>query len=335
MCGVAGAPGRHYPFSDFSVAPRGAWPWLVAVLVRGIFSCDGVLVHNRWVVTGADCFEKALTKRFLNVDGYKLGVRIGQYSLNETDDGPTASTYKGINVVTRGDHPPPGGNYCRPIREYKPDTLENNVALIRLDAPIEVSRLRKPICSPRDSEYNVIVSDEMISVGQTAFLVGYRYFKNGIGVASNVPIESSVVIANLSECRQRWPRRRIGDSNLCVRGISALICYGGKGTPLMCQDPKTNRYILCGVGSFGFEDCKDGYAVYTNMRKYEEMIRDTLRMESNRYTVKKVVPHSPIQPQAPSIKKYIPRLKIIHRQDGTVEITFRKDRHHSSRENNA
>ncbi|XP_065836870.1 uncharacterized protein [Oscarella lobularis] len=41
------------------------------------------------------------------------------------------------------------------------------------------------------------------------------------------------------------------------------ICYGGMGTPLMCQDPETNRCVLCDVGSFGFEDSKDGYAVYT------------------------------------------------------------------------
>ena len=157
------------------------------------------------------------------------------------------------------------------------------MAVIRLDKPIEVSRFRKPICSPRHSEYNAMMSDEMIAIGQTAFLAGYQYVKNGERVVSNVPIESSAVIANLSECRQRWPGKTIIDSNLCVRGIPGNICYGATGTPLMCQDRKTNRYVLCGVGSFGFEDCKDGYAVYTNMRKYEEMIRDTVRMESGGY----------------------------------------------------
>ena len=119
-----------------------------------------------------------------------------------------------------------------------------------------------------------MMSDEVIAVGQPAFLVGYQYVKGGKKVVSNVPIESSVVIANLSECRQRWPQKTIVDTTLCVRGIPGDICYGGTGTPLMCQDPATNRYVLCGVGSFGFEDCEDGYAVYTNMRKYEEMIRD-------------------------------------------------------------
>ena len=286
LCGVAGAPGQHYPFSNFSVAARGAWPWLVTVLGKGEYECDGVLVHRRWVVTGADCFKKATrTSGWYNgkISGYRIGVRVGQYELNDNDDGLTVSKYDGIDVVTRGDHPPPGLKVWRSTRRFKPDILENNMAVIRLDKPIEVSRFRKPICSPRHSEYNTMMSDEMIAVGQTAFLVGYQYVKNGERVVSNVPIESSVVIANLSECKQRWPRKTIIDSNLCVRGIPGDICYGATGTPLMCQDPKTNRYVLCGVGSFGFEDCKDGYAVYTNMRKYEEMIRDTVRMESYLY----------------------------------------------------
>ncbi|XP_065826712.1 uncharacterized protein [Oscarella lobularis] len=287
LCGVAGASGQHYPFSNFSVAARGAWPWLVTVLGDGEYECDGVLVHRRWVVTGADCFKKATrTSGWLKgkINNYKIGVEVGQYELNDDDDGLTISKYDGIDVLTRGDHPPPGLKVWRSTRRFKPDILENNMAVIRLDKPIEVSRFRKPICSPRHSEYNAMMSDEMIAIGQTAFLAGYQYVKNGERVVSNVPIESSAVIANLSECRQRWPGKTIIDSNLCVRGIPGNICYGATGTPLMCQDPKTNRYVLCGVGSFGFEDCKDGYAVYTNMRKYEEMIRDTVRMESDGYT---------------------------------------------------
>ena len=281
LCGVAGAPGQHYPFSNFSVAARGAWPWLVTVLGKGEYECDGVLVHRRWVVTGADCFKKATYNG--KIKGYRIEVQVGQYELNDNDDLLTVSTYDGIQVLTRGDHPPPGLKGWRSTRRFKPDILKNNIAVIRLDMPIEVSRFRKPICSPRHSEYDTMMSDEKIAVGQTAFLVGYQYVKNGERVVSNVPIESNVVIANLSECKQRWPEKTIIDSNLCVRGIPGDICYGGTGTPLMCQDPKTNRYILCGVGSFGFEECKDGYAVYTNMRKYEDMIRDTVRMESYLY----------------------------------------------------
>ena len=70
-----------------------------------------------------------------------------------------------------------------------------------------------------------MISDDMIGVGQMAFLVGYQYVKDGKKVVSNVPIESSVVIASLSECRQRWPRKTILDSNLCVRGIAGEWRY--------------------------------------------------------------------------------------------------------------
>lgn len=44
-------------------APKGKWPWQIALHTRGSFNCGGSLINNRWIVTAAHC----VSGRYVNV----------------------------------------------------------------------------------------------------------------------------------------------------------------------------------------------------------------------------------------------------------------------------
>ena len=39
------------------MALHGDWPWFVALYKNGLHVCDGILVHDSWIMTTASCFQ--------------------------------------------------------------------------------------------------------------------------------------------------------------------------------------------------------------------------------------------------------------------------------------
>jgi hypothetical protein len=103
----------------------GRWPWQVVILnkYREAF-CGGTLVHPRWVLTAAHCVRKHLV------------VRVGEHDLVIREDSEKEYIIK-ESVL----HP-----------DYNRDTVDNDMALLRLPEPVELGKSVGLACVPEQAE---------------------------------------------------------------------------------------------------------------------------------------------------------------------------------------
>ena len=67
---------------------------------------------------------------------------------------------------------------------------------------------------------------------------------------------------------------REGNTMICAGGADKDACQGDSGGPLVCSDDTGNSYVF-GIVSWGIGCATEGIpGVYTNVRHYEEWIKN-------------------------------------------------------------
>ncbi|KAG5309828.1 CTRL protease, partial [Acromyrmex insinuator] len=210
------------------------------------YSCNGVIVNERTVLTTATC---ALAKS----DRYKLcSVLIGEYN---TESNPDCNNLFCGHKISSHDI-----SYVVKHPGYNAASYSNNVALLRLKKAIEFTATAQPIC--------FIPEDRYVSLGSTCTVVGWGKL---LGQKAQPLTQQSLQL-------ELVPKQQCSDYisqalsvELCAKG-NCEPCSSYSGSPLLYK--YADIYFLVGILSFG-SSCDSSTifpSAFVNVQRYTKWI---------------------------------------------------------------
>lgn len=224
-------------------AAPGAWPWQTGLFSSSTSSpadnvfCGGAYLGGVWVVTAAHCL--------VDETAADIRVVIGRQNL----DGSDGDIRDVIQIVR---HP-----------NYDNDTLESDIALLRISAPSS----QAPINLPKGS-----ISAGFVS-GLDATVVGWGELSED-GPTTNVLQEVVLPLVDQEICEATYSD--LSENMICAAGGpngGVDSCQGDSGGPLMANFG--GLWYLAGIVSFG-EGCAlpDTPGVYTRVSNFLSWIEE-------------------------------------------------------------
>ncbi|XP_069342515.1 brain-specific serine protease 4 [Eulemur rufifrons] len=225
------------------------WPWVVSIQKNGTHHCAGSLLSSRWVATAAHCFKGNLDKPSL------FSVLLGAWQLERP--GPRSQKV-GIAWVLP-----------HPVYSWK-EGARADIALVRLEHPIQFSERILPICLPDSSVHLPADTD--------CWIVGWGSVQDGVPLPHPQTLQKlKVPIIDWETCSRLYWRGAgqgaITEDMLCAGYLEGQrdACLGDSGGPLMCQ--VDGAWMLAGVISWG-EGCaeRNRPGVYTSVSAHRAWV---------------------------------------------------------------
>eukprot|EP00058_Branchiostoma_floridae_P016906 XP_002602394.1 hypothetical protein BRAFLDRAFT_56782 [Branchiostoma floridae] len=233
-------------------ARQNSWPWQVSLQTPdGSHYCGGTLIGRRWVLTAAHC----------NQGDYFLTDKVvaGAHDLSDISESVQVS-----NIEAWFPHP-----------DYNPQTVENDIMLLKLASKVNLGRSVRLACVPPAG---------------TDYPGGTMCWSTGWGVwAPDVdgPIADELKQADLpllsdDECSQimsNWDAGYKPDSMICAGGEGPGedgACKGDSGGPLVCEID--GLYHVVGVASFVAGGCDTSYpTIFARVSAFTDWITSIRR----------------------------------------------------------
>lgn len=270
-CGMrqsSGISGRvqNLQYHDNS-AEFGEFPSQAAVLKRlgstdSLYACAATLISHQWLATAAHCIRK------FNKD--ELKVRLGDWDVHRDDEfyPHVEKNVKDIVIHT----------------EFVPGTLLNDIALVRLDSPIDAQLPHiSPACLPSWNETFTGQRCWVTGWGKDAF--GQRGTFQSVLKKVDLPVISQGECENSLRQTKLGPYYRLHQGFICAGGERGKdACEGDGGSGLYCINPVSGLIKAAGLVSWGIGCGQQNVpGVYVNMARYVSWIEDIISIDEDLY----------------------------------------------------
>ena len=230
------------------------WRWIGSLRRDNVHSCGASLVTPWFAITAAHCLEDIQSLSTLSLN---FGV--------------TDLSYTGQlrNIVEIFKHP-----------YYVPHPLANDLALLRLDEPIDTTNSDvSVICLPKPSEFNLRLA-EYPPVGVNLVAIGWGTLDYFDPLFS--PILRQVTLRSVGSTEAFCEKKNLSKASQFCAGYpegGRDTCKGDSGGPLMLF--KNGRWQLIGVTSTGGVcGMPNTPGVYTRIAYYDSFINEIINTGS-------------------------------------------------------
>eukprot|EP00794_Sanderia_malayensis_P017339 gene17339-19070_t len=218
-----------------------AWPWHALI--------SGVLVSTNILLTVAQCTPSTNPQEYM--------VLLGEHDVTRFEGNETLHKVKKVIVP----------------RAYNKTALKNDIALVILQDNIPQNSRTNYVCLPAPSYYTM--------PGASCYMTGWGVKQTSRGLRMARKLQEVKLQVIFEDMCEKVLKKRLPDSQMCAGNTNSTAggCHFDKGSPLVCYDDRSRRWVLQGLFSYSTLPCssnKTRHSLFTRISVFSRALQKVI-----------------------------------------------------------